>query len=792
MKSMTAPTILVVFGATGDLVKKKIIPALFLLHRQGELPSKFRVLGFSRKSWSDDDFREHARGILSSQVENEELEVFLSKLSYQQGQFDQDDSYQSLADRLAGIDKDWGVCANKLFYLAIPPELYGGILGRLKSSKLAEACGTDEQGWTRLIVEKPFGRDLKSAEALDMQLSELFQEHQIYRLDHYLAKEMLQNILTFRFANNLFEETWNNRFIERIDIRLLETLGVEERGAFYDGVGALRDVGQNHLLQMLALTIMDRPADMTADSIRGERAASLREVLVPPTENMIRHQTYRAQYAGYQQIAGVAPTSTTETYFVAETMLQGERWGGVKVVFESGKRLERAEKEVVITFKHPTPCFCPPDQHVQNKVVFGLEPDEGIKISFWSKKPGLSTETEERTIDFSLYQERARSQYVEEYAKLLLDCIAGDQRLFVSTKELKAMWRFIDPIILGWEHNLAPLNSYVPDSHGVREVARKAIEHEQKLNVAKNQVGIVGLGKMGAGLAEQLLEKHWQVTGYNRSPEPRERLAALGMTPADSLRALVKKLPSPRVIWLMLPAGKLVDDFLFGDEGLSLLLDRGDTVIDGGNSYYKDAIGRADKLQKLGINFLDVGISGGPAGARYGACLMIGGNEETYHQLEPLFRIVSIPGGYEWFAGMGAGHFVKMVHNGIEYGMMQAIAEGFEILKTSKFNLDLTRVTDIYNTGSVIESRLIGWLKQAFVLHTPELSDITSTVAHTGEGAWTVEAANELGLKAKIIEASLQFRKDSAANPSYAGKVLSALRGQFGRHAAMKKKEGQI
>jgi glucose-6-phosphate 1-dehydrogenase len=781
---MTAPTVLVVFGATGDLVKKKIIPALYLLHRQQKLPKHFILLGYSRKPWSDEDFREHARQILGGVGSDEERISFLEKLSYQQGQFDDDVSYQGLEDRLAVIDASWKICANKLFYLAIPPELYGGILNHLKASKLTEGCSAEE-GWTRVIVEKPFGRDLATAEALDMSLAELFKEEQIYRIDHYLAKEMLQNILTFRFANNLFEETWNSRNIERIDIRLLETLGVEERGAFYDGVGALRDVGQNHLLQMLALTVMDRPADFSADSIRQKRADSLKEVLMPLTEVDIRHQTFRAQYDGYQDISGVKKNSATETYFLIETMLQGQRWGGVTVTLESGKRLERAEKEVVVTFKHPTPCLCPEGQHIQNRVVFQLEPDDGIQIYFWSKKPGLTTDTEERAINFSLYDDRERSQYVEEYAKLLQDCIAGDQSLFVSTEELREMWRFIDPVNHAWEQNLVPMAEYIPDSHAVRAAAIKAIEHERQLHVASHQVGIVGLGKMGAGLATQLLENNWQVVGYNRSPEPRARLAELGLKSADSARALVEQLAMPRVIWLMLPAGVVVDDFLFGEQGLAALLEPGDTVIDGGNSYYKDAALRAKKLKERGINFIDAGISGGPAGARYGACLMIGGEEATYQQLEPLFKAVSLPGAYQWFNGIGAGHFVKMIHNGIEYGMMQAIAEGFAVLKAASYELDLRDVATIYNNGSVIESRLVGWLKQAFVLHGPALADVTSTIAHTGEGAWTVEAAKELNIPAKIIEASLQFRIDSAKDPSYAGKVVSALRGQFGGHATV-------
>ena len=775
MSSIESPTVFILFGATGDLVKKKIIPALFLLYREGKLPKQTLVLGYARKPWTDQSFQDHARTILAAESDTVAVEAFVGQCGYQQGQLDEATSYDGLKQRLAQIDADWGVAANSLFYLAVPPELYATIFSQLAKAKLVDPARAGAlEGWTRLIIEKPFGSNTSTAIALNEQLKTYFAEEQIYRIDHYLAKDTLQNILAFRFANSLFEETWNNHHIERIDIRLLEALGVETRGAFYDQIGALRDVGQNHLLAMLAVTIMERPADESAVAIRRSRAKALHTALRPYTEAEVARQTFRAQYQGYRSIEGVNPDSSTETYYYAETVLQGERWGGVVVSFESGKRMERSEKDVTVTFKGQ-----------ENKVVFRMEPDEGIEIGFVAKKPGLAIEFEERQLAFQLHAGQAKVQYVEEYAKLLLDCIAGSQQRFVSPEELGAMWRFIDPIIHGWEHGAVPLASYAPDSQAVRPIASEAIEHGRQVPVTVQQVGIVGLGKMGAGLATQLVEKGWQAVGYNRSPEPRERLAKLGVLPADSVQSLVEQLPAPRVIWLMLPAGAVVDEFLFGADGLATLLEPGDTVIDGGNSYYKDAIGRAEKLAATGISFLDVGISGGPAGARHGACLMIGGNEATYQQLEPLFRAISLPGGYQWFQGMGAGHFVKMVHNGIEYGMMQAIAEGVDVLRHSSYDLNLERVAEIYQNGSVIESRLVEWLRRALVLHGPDFLGVSGSVAHTGEGAWTVEAARELGLKAAIIEGSLQFRIHSAKDPSYAGQVLSALRGQFGGHATI-------
>lgn len=294
-------------------------------------------------------------------------------------------------------------------------------------------------------------------------------------------------------------------------------------------------------------------------------------------------------------------------------------------------------------------------------------------------------------------------------------------------------------------------------------------------------IGIVGLGKMGAGLAQNLLDKQWQVVGYNRTYAVTEGLAEKGLVPTQTLEAFVSNLPAPRIIWLMLPAGSVVDEHI---NTLLPLLNAGDMVVEGGNSFYEDAAPRANRLKEKGITMIDVGVSGGPGGARNGACLMIGGDTETYITLEPLFKGLAKDGtAYQFFPGAGAGHFAKMVHNGIEYGMMQAIAEGFAILKAAPYNYTLTDVTKIYNNGSVIESRLTKWLESGYKQHGEDLDDVSGTVKHTGEGEWTVITAKKLGIPAPIIEGSFQFRVDSEKNPTYTGQVLSVLREQFGGHS---------
>jgi 6-phosphogluconate dehydrogenase len=301
----------------------------------------------------------------------------------------------------------------------------------------------------------------------------------------------------------------------------------------------------------------------------------------------------------------------------------------------------------------------------------------------------------------------------------------------------------------------------------------------------EKRFGLLGLGKMGGNMARRMAEQGWHVAAWNRTTQvaldlEKENPSIHAM---ETFADVIEALPAPRVIWLMLPAGEATEEALFSEGGLAERLQKGDTIIDGGNSFWKDADPRAERLAAMGVNYLDCGTSGGPAGARNGACLMIGGQKETFDRIEELFKDFARPDGYRFFDGHGAGHFVKMVHNGIEYGMMQALAEGFAVMKKSAFDLDLKRVTEIYNAGSVIESRLVGWMKSGYEAHGVELEGIKGTVSHTGEGKWTVETAQEMEIEVPIIKGSYDFRVASEQNPSYTGQVLSMLRGQFGGHA---------
>ncbi len=767
------PTILVIFGATGDLARRKLLPALFRLYRKKLLPPLFQVIGFSRQNLSDAEFQSMVKETLGKEKSGslEAIESFRKMFIYSQGFFEKKSGYKKLAEQLGYRDNEWRTCSNKLFYLAVPPTYYKKILHNLADSGLTIPC-SPEEGWTRVLVEKPFGRDLKTAESLDKLLGTLFREEQIYRIDHYLAKDTVQNILAFRFSNYFLEPAWDKNSIEKISFRFFEAAGLEGRGSFYDGVGALRDVGQNHLLQLLALFTMENPLSFDADSIRRQRAEVLRILRIFKKEE-IKQFTSRAQYHGYREEKNVKPGSMTETYFRITAFLDTPRFEDVPLELESGKYLPESKVEVVVAFKHPSPCLCPPRKHYRNVLRYNIQPKEGITTSFWVKRPGPEMALEEKDFSFDYKSAFSEELFVDAYERLLLDAFSGNQTLFVSTDEITASWKFIDPILRAWKKNLVPLQFYKPGSFPVIE------EVKRESGSVKKELGLIGLGKMGRNMGLRLLEKGWRVIAYDRDEKARKKFVEGGGLAAEDVKEFKNLLAAPRLVWLMVPSAK-VDEVI--DELLAVL-EKGDVVIDGGNSFFEDSIKRAKKLKKADLEFLDVGVSGGPAGARYGASIMVGGQKSVYEKYEHLFRELAVSGGYGYVGKSGAGHFVKMVHNGIEYGMMQSLAEGFAVLNKSKYGFDLRKIAAIYDNGSVIQSRLVDWLKKAFSEYGQELKEISGSVAHTGEGEWTVKTAKKLGVPVKIIKDSFKFRVASAKKPSYIGKILSALRNQFGGHS---------
>jgi len=463
--SNAAPTIIVIFGGTGDLARKKLLPSLIDLYVGGYLPSRCHIVSFSRRSFSDDEYHSFVHDVLKTRRHTSSKEMitdFLRNVSYVSGDFNNLADYAKLSQHLRKIDKAVGQCTNKLLYLAVPPKLYASIFASLKKSKLSEPC-SDEAGWARVLVEKPFGSDLNTAQELDRQLCATFKEEQIFRIDHYLAKDAVQNVLTFRFSNRLLENSWSGKYIERVRIRLLEDYGVEERAEFYDGIGALRDMGQSHVLQMLALCAMEDPEGLSASVLRTKRADILRSLKTYRESSLSKH-VVRGQYSGYRDIDGVTPWSNTSTYFLLKAFVKKARWKGVPFYLEHGKRLNETRADITVWFRPKLPCVCgktEPHGH-QNKLIITIKPQFGIHLTLWVKKPGFSFELEEQTL--SLHHEAEKGREIDAYEKILYDCIMGDQTLFTSGDEVQAAWSFITPILEHWD--TLPLLEYEKGAAG--------------------------------------------------------------------------------------------------------------------------------------------------------------------------------------------------------------------------------------------------------------------------------------------------------------------------------------
>ena len=453
----TQQTAIVIFGGTGNLAETKLFPALFHLYVQKLLPSAFVIIGLSRKTFTDEQYCVYVRESLQKNMpaqSEETLSAFCTHIHYASGSFDDADTYVQIKDRLNRFDEAVGQCTSKLFYLAVPPNLYGTIFDKLKESDAMALC--DGVGsWSRLLVEKPFGTDTKTAEVLEAQLCALFAEEQIYRIDHYLAKDAIENIMSLRFANSILADSWNGTKIEDITIRLFESQDVSTRGSFYDKIGALRDVGQNHMLQMLALLTMLQADVHSSQSVRARRLEALTSLRMHDTDVRVR-----GQYAGYRETEGVNALSDTETYFKIQTHIDSELWKDVQVTLESGKALAETCTEAVVTFRAVDMCSCGAEEtpHVhRNTLHITFSPEQSIKLTMWVKKPEFGfTLTPQSLVLMNDEGEEFRSP--EAYERVLYDCIVGDQTRFVSGAEVRASWNFITPILDSF-HTL-PLHTY--------------------------------------------------------------------------------------------------------------------------------------------------------------------------------------------------------------------------------------------------------------------------------------------------------------------------------------------
>ena len=461
--------ILIIFGASGDLTKRKLIPALFELYKQDLLPEKFAVLGASRSELSDDDFRNRADEFIPDDKNREE---FKKLLFYQPVQNKEADDFIPLKERLEELSGSMKIEQNYVFYLSTPPSLYPVIPKLLCLNGLSKS----DNNFRRLIVEKPFGTDLKSAKELNQQLLNYFEEKQIYRIDHYLGKETVQNMLVTRFSNGIFEPLWNRRYIERVEITSAESLGVEGRGGYYDNSGAMRDMLQNHLLQVAGFVAMEPPVVVEADAIRNETLKVFQSIR-PIKENEVSRYVIRGQYtastiggkkvAGYREETGVAKFSRTETFVALKFFIDNWRWAGVPFYIRTGKKLPTRVTEIVIHFrKVPHHLFGDENSGGNNQLIIRIQPDEGILLKFGMKTPGAGFKVQTVNMDFH-YSDLADKKVPAAYERLLLDCMQGDATLYSRGDAVEAAWEFVQPIINAWETNPEiPIYGYPAGSWG--------------------------------------------------------------------------------------------------------------------------------------------------------------------------------------------------------------------------------------------------------------------------------------------------------------------------------------
>src|SRR5882762_7748724 len=465
-RAVPQPCSVVIFGATGDLTHRKLVPALYNLAADGELPPAVAVVGFARREKSDDEFRqemeESTRKFSRQSVRDEIWKTFAQSIFYHQSDFGDESGYKTLATKLDKIDKERGTRGNRLFYFAVAPDQFEPILKHLKTAGLNQ---TREGSWARVIVEKPFGTDLDSARELNRVVRNSFTEEQTYRIDHFLGKETAQNILVLRFANAIFEPIWNSRYIDHVQITAAETLGVEGRAGYYDKAGALRDMVQNHLLQLLCLVAMEPPTDLGADSIRDEKVKVVRS-LRRWSRDEIAANIVRGQYTkgaihgepvvGYREEQNIDPHSQTETYVALRLFIDNWRWADVPVYMRVGKRLPKSATEISIHFKKAPAVLFNKDLSDLNVLVIRIQPDEGISLRIHAKVPGTSFRIEPVKMDFH-YGTSFGKASPEAYERLLLDAMSGDATLFARHDEVEEAWAFIDPIEEAWAADDAPI-----------------------------------------------------------------------------------------------------------------------------------------------------------------------------------------------------------------------------------------------------------------------------------------------------------------------------------------------
>jgi glucose-6-phosphate 1-dehydrogenase len=464
------PCILVIFGASGDLTSKKLIPALYSLAFRGLLPEKFGIVGAARSDESDDAFRERMKQSVTEYArdpfKDDVWEGLAKNMRYVTLDFADEHAEDALRDTLNEMDKELGTLGNRVYYFAVPPSAIGTLVGEIAKRRGAE-------GWLRLIIEKPFGHDLASAKALTAEIQEHFSENEVFRIDHYLGKETVQNMLALRFANGIFEPIWNRQFIDHVQITVAESIGIEGRAGYYEQAGAIRDIFQNHLLQLVAITAMEPPIDFSADSVRNEKVKVLKAIHTPGPKHVVRGQYGRGfvegvEVVGYREEEGVAPNSMTETFVAAKLYVDNWRWADTPFYVRMGKRLARRETTIAIQFKRaPHPPFEDGTSETlrPNVLLIHVQPNEGVSLAIGAKVPGQGMAIRTVHMDF-LYGGTFREGLPDAYERLILDAMLGDQTLFTRSDEIEEQWSLVDAIVAFWQRDRPSFPNYAAGTWG--------------------------------------------------------------------------------------------------------------------------------------------------------------------------------------------------------------------------------------------------------------------------------------------------------------------------------------
>jgi glucose-6-phosphate 1-dehydrogenase len=478
--AVAEPCAIVIFGASGDLTHRKLIPALFELAACSSLARRFAIIGFARSEMNDAAFQDSVaeavrKNSVGCQIRDDALRSFAQSFAYVSGDYDQPAAFEKLSRRLQELDQERQLEGNRLFYLATPPAVYPKVVAQIQKAGLAKR--PKENSWVRIVIEKPFGHDLASAKKLNRTILEVFEETQVYRIDHFLGKDTVQNLLAMRFGNGIFEPLWNRNYVDHVQITAAESLGVEQRAAFYEMTGALRDMVQSHLLQLSSLAAMEPPSNFDATAVRNEKLKVL-QALRPYTPQTVATEVVAGQYtqgqidgedvAGYRQEPGVKSDSTTETFVAAKVLIDNWRWADVPFYIRTGKRMRRRVTEVAINFRRAPHLLFRGQGINANTMVLNVQPEEGISIGFHAKLPGQQMRLAQVAMDFSYHAAFGASER-SAYATLLNDCMRGDATLFDRADGVEAAWAFVQPILDTWERQRRSVHPYPAGSWGPQE-----------------------------------------------------------------------------------------------------------------------------------------------------------------------------------------------------------------------------------------------------------------------------------------------------------------------------------